>query len=37
MVIPFQPEWNGHSIPAGMEWVHFIPAGMEWDHFIPVQ
>ena len=38
MVIPFQPEWNGHSIPAGMrasnptgmEWLHSIPARMEW-------
>ena len=36
--IPFLWDWNGHSIPAGMEWsflwewngVHSIPVGMEW-------
>ena len=29
MAIPFQPEWNELSIPAGMEWSHFIPAGVK--------
>ena len=30
VVIPFCPEWSVHSIPAGMERLHFIPARMEW-------
>ena len=38
---PFLRDWNGHSIPAGMEWsflwewngFHSIPEGMEWTQF----
>ena len=29
MTTPFLPEWNDHSIPAGMEWSHSILAGMK--------
>ena len=30
MSSPFRPEWNGHSIPDRMEWLHSIPTGLEW-------
>ena len=29
MNIPFCPEWDGHSIPTGIECNHSIPVGME--------
>ena len=30
MSSPFRPEWNGHSIPDRMEWLHSIPTGLKW-------
>ena len=30
MSSPFWPEWNDHSIPDRMEWLHSIPTRTEW-------